>query len=61
MEGMVRPMVKIHVVNIDTGLYIKSKKRPVAAPLTTRWVIIDLYVYMIVGELFIYKTYMYVW
>jgi hypothetical protein len=35
-EGMVRPMVRIHVVNIDTGLYVKSKKRPIAAPLTTK-------------------------
>ena len=37
LSGLVRPFVRMHVVDVHTGRYLKSKQRPAAAPLTTRW------------------------
>jgi len=35
MIGIVKPLVKIHAVSIDTGYYIKSRNFPAVAPITT--------------------------
>lgn len=36
MIGIVKPLVKIHAVSIDTGYYIKSRNFPAVVPITTR-------------------------
>ena len=36
LVGIVKPIVKVHVVSLETGLYIKSKKLPPAMPVVTR-------------------------
>ena len=33
--NLIRPMVRVHVVHIEHGTYLRSPKRPFAAPLTT--------------------------
>ncbi len=34
--GIVKPIVKIHLVSLETGLYIKSRKLPPAPPVVTK-------------------------
>ena len=34
---MIRPIVRVHAVNIHNGHYLRTRKRPVTAPLSTRW------------------------
>ena len=34
--GIVKPLVRVHLVSIETGLYIKSKKLPPTVAVTTR-------------------------
>lgn len=36
MIGIVKPLIKIHAVSIDTGYYIKSRNFPVVIPMTTK-------------------------
>lgn len=36
LMGMVRPYVRVHAVDIHTGRYIRSRKRPPACPISTR-------------------------
>jgi hypothetical protein len=35
LVGVVKPLVKIHLVSIDTGYYVKSRSFPATAPATT--------------------------
>ena len=35
LVGIVKPLVKIHLVSVDTGYYIKSRSFPAAVPVTT--------------------------
>ena len=35
---MIRPYVRVHAVDIHTGRYIRSRKRPPASPVSTRYV-----------------------
>lgn len=34
---MIHPVVRVHAVNVHTGHYLRTRKRPVTAPLSTRY------------------------